>query len=133
MNAMQIMAYGGQVTAIGLLTVFVGLIIIIAFIYLMSAIIRLLSGEKKEKKAEAPAPVAAPAPAPVAEPAPAPVVEAAPVAEAVEEEIVTDPQVIAVIAAAIAACDANTRLVVRSVKRVSGWNRAARNESVSRF
>ena len=131
MKAFQILAYGGQVTAIGILTVFVALIIIIAFIYLLSAVIRTFSGEKKEKKAETPAPVAAPAPAPVIEPAPAPVVAEEP--EAVEEEVVTDPQVIAVIAAAIAACDANTRLVVRSVKRVSGWNRAARNESVSRF
>ena len=45
----------------------------------------------------------------------------------------TDPQIIAVIAAAISACDANTKLVIRSVKRSSGWKKAARNEAVSRF
>ena len=129
MKALKILAYGGQVTAIGLLTVFVGLIIIIACIYIMSLVFRAFSGKKPEKKAETAAP--APAPVPVAEPEPAPAVIEEPTAE--EEEYVTDPQIIAVIAAAIAASDANTRLVVRSVKRVSGWNRAARNESVSRF
>lgn len=129
MNAFEILAYGGQVTAIGLLTVFVALIIIIVCIYIMSGIFRLFTGNKSEKKPAAPAPAPAAAPAPA--PAPAPVVEQAPAVEA--EEVVTDPQIIAVIAAAIAASDANTRLVVRSVKRVSGWNRAARNESVSRF
>jgi Na+-transporting methylmalonyl-CoA/oxaloacetate decarboxylase gamma subunit len=130
MNAFEILAYGGQVTAIGLLTVFVALIIIIACVYALSAIIRLFVGgaEKKAEKS-APAPAPAPAAAPVTETAPAAEAES----EAEEEEYVADPQIIAVIAAAIAASDANTRLVVRSVKRVSGWNRAARNESVSRF
>ena len=131
----NIFAYGGQVTLIGLSIVFAALIILIVCIYGLSFILRAFTGAgKAEKKAAAPAPKAEPAPAPVA--APAPVVEEAPVAEAaVEEEgeVVTDPQIIAVIAAAIAACDANTRFVVRSVKRSSGWKKSARNEAVSRF
>ena len=71
--------------------------------------------------AAAPAPVAAPAPAPVAEPAP------------VMEEV-NDAQLIAVIAAAIAAFDNSGKsLVVRKVRRVSSWNKASRQEQVYRF
>ena len=131
---MNIFAYGGQVTLIGLTIVFAALILLIACISLLSKAIRLLTGEANNAKKEA-----APAPAPVAAPvaAPAPVVEQAPVvaeaAPAEEGEVVTDPQIIAVIAAAIAACDANTKLVIRSVRRSSGWKKAARNEAVSRF
>ena len=129
---MSILAYGGQTTLIGLLIVFAALIILIFCISLLGKIMAIFTKKPEEKKA---APAPAPAPAPVA----APVVEAAPAAEpAVEEaaeegEVVTDPQIIAVIAAAIAACDANTKLVIRSVKRASGWKKAARDEAVSRF
>ena len=50
------------------------------------------------------------------------------------EEEVTDPELIAVIAAAIAAFDSSNKpLVVRKVRRVSGWNRSARAEQVYRF
>ena len=43
-------------------------------------------------------------------------------------------ELIAVIAAAIAAfSDGNKQLVVRKVRRVSGWNRASRAEQVYRF
>ena len=75
----------------------------------------------------APVFAAAPVAAPVA--APAPVAEAAPVVE----ETVDDAELIAVIAAAIAAYDNNKTLVVRNVRRVSGWNGAARREQVYRF
>ena len=70
------------------------------------------------------APVAAPvaAPAPVAEPEP------------VVEDVTDDSELIAVIAAAIAAFDNSGKaLVVRRVRKVSGWNRAARAEQVYRF
>ena len=130
----NIFAYGGQVTLIGLSIVFAALILLICCIYALSWVLRTVTGAGKTEKKAAPAPKAEPAP--VA--APAPVVEEAPVAAepaAVEEEgeIVTDPQIIAVIAAAISACDANTRFVVRSVKRSSGWKKTARTEAVSRF
>ena len=75
--------------------------------------------------AAAPAAPAAPAPAPAAAPAPAP----APAAFAGIE-----PQVVAVIAAAVAAMDANGKpLVIRSIRRAPGWKRAARAEQVYRF
>ena len=74
----------------------------------------------------APAPIlakaAAPAPVPAA-PAPAPAAFAG-----------IDPQVVAVIAAAVAAMDANGKpLVIRSIRRAPGWKRAARAEQVYRF
>ena len=121
---MSILAYGGQVTAIGLLIVFTGLFILIFCISVMSRIFRAVTGKNKQPKAaEAPAP------------APAPVQEATPVEEAPasEEEEITDPQLIAVIAAAIAAYDTNRTLVVRSVRRASGWKKTARDEAVCRF
>ncbi|MBQ4089395.1 MAG: OadG family protein [Clostridia bacterium] len=130
----NVFLYGGQVTLIGLAIVFCALVILIACIYGLSFVMRILFGGEKKAKEEKPAPAPAPAPAPVA--APAPAVEAAPVVEeaaAEEGEIVTDPQIIAVIAAAIAACDANSKLVIRSVRRSSGWKKAARNETVCRF
>ena len=123
----NIFAYGGQVTLIGISIVFFALVILICCIYGLSFVLRLVSGAGKAEKKAAPAPKAEPAP----------VVEEAPAIEepAAEEEgeIVTDPQIIAVIAAAISACDANTRFVVRSVKRSSGWKKTARTEAVSRF
>ena len=61
---------------------------------------------------------------------------AAPVAqpEPVAEEVTDDSELIAVIAAAIAAfTDSDKQLVVRKIRRVSGWNRAGRAEQVYRF
>ena len=50
------------------------------------------------------------------------------------EETVTDETLIAVIAAALAAyTDASKPLVVRKVRRVSGWNAAARREQLERL
>lgn len=121
---MSILAYGGQTTLIGLSIVFFALIILIFIIYGMSWVMRTIFGVGKDKaKNEA-------APAPVQEAAPAPVQEA-PAAD--EGEYVTDPQIIAVIAAAIAAYDSNRTLVVRSVRRSSGWRKASRDEAVCRF
>ena len=108
-----------SVMGIGLVMVFLGLIILIAFVYLLAAI---FSDHKKAAEA-AEAPASAPAPAPASVPAPAPAAFAG-----------IDPQVVAVIAAAVAAMDANGKpLVIRSIRRAPGWKRAARAEQVYRF
>ena len=123
MSISAILAYGGQVTAIGLLIVFTGLFIIIGCIYLMSALFK-MGGKAAENRARRKA-----EPAPVETPAPVQEVVSAPE----QDDLVTDPQLIAVIAAAIAATDSGRTLVVRSVRRASGWKRAAREEAVCRF
>ena len=122
--------YGLQVTAIGLVVVFMGLAILIGFITLMAQVFKAIDGKKAARlKAEEAAKAAAAAAAAKAAPAPAPVAEPEPVVEEVD-----DAQRIAVIAAAIAAYTAgNQQLVVRKVRRVSGWNRASRAEQVYRF
>ena len=122
--------YGLQVTAIGLVVVFMGLAILIGFITLMAQVFKAIDGKKAARlKAEEAAKAAVAAAAAKAAPAPAPVAEPEPVVEEVD-----DAQLIAVIAAAIAAyTDGNKQLVVRKVRRVSGWNRASRAEQVYRF
>ena len=120
--------YGLQVAAIGLVVVFLGLAILIGFITLMAQVFKAIDRRKAEKaRAEAEARAAA---------KPAPAVEAAPVVEAepAAQEVTDDSELIAVIAAAIAAfTDSDKQLVVRKVRRVSGWNRAGRAEQVYRF
>ena len=114
--------FGLGVSVLGMATVFVGLIILIVCISIMGKFFQ-VGGKKKEA-----APAPAPAPAPVAAPAPA----AEPVAE--EAPVCDDAQLIAVIAAALAAFDnGNKRLVVRKVRRVSGWKNAARAEQVYKY
>ena len=121
-NFLSTLGYGATVAVIGIAIVFIVLALLIVSIYALGAVMQKMTGEKK-----APAQTAAPAPAPVA--APAPVVE-----EPVVEEVVDDAELIAVIAAAIAAfTDSDKQLVVRKVRRVSGWNRAGRAEQVYRF
>ena len=116
---LQALGYGGIVAVIGMFIVFLGLIILILCVTIMGKIFQAVTKPKTVQPAAAPAPV----------PVPAPVVEAAPVVE----ETVDDAELIAVIAAAIAAYDNNKTLVVRNVRRVSGWNGAARREQVYRF
>ena len=121
-NFLSTLGYGATVAIIGILIVFFVLALLIACIYALGAVMQKLTGEKK-----APAKAAAPAPAPVA--APAPVVE-----EPAAEEVVDDAELIAVIAAAIAAFDNSGKtLVVRKVRRVSAWNKSSRQEQVTRF
>ena len=121
MNILETLGYGAIVAVIGILIVFLGLIILIFAISVMGKIFQ--ASKNKKDKAAAPAPVAAPAPAPVVE---APAVEEAPVEN--------DAQLIAVIAAAIAAYDnSGKNLVVRKGRRVSGWNNSARSEQVYHF
>ena len=124
--------YGAQVTAIGLVVVFLGLAILIGFITLMAQVFKAIDASKNEKaKALAAAQAAEAAAAAKAAAAQAPkAVEPEPVVE----EVTDNAELIAVIAAAIAAfTDSDKQLVVRKVRRVSGWNRAGRAEQVYRF
>ena len=121
-NILSALGYGGIVAVIGMLIVFFVLALLIFCIYGLGAMMQKMTAEKK-----APAQPAAPAPAPVAAPAP---VEEEPAAE----EVVDDAELIAVIAAAIAAFDNSGKtLVVRKVRRVSAWNKSSRQEQVTRF
>ena len=129
MNTMNPVAYGAIVAVIGIAVVFVGLTILVFFVWLMGQLFRAIGKliqklvNRAEAKKAAAAAAVAPAPAPVVE---APVVEEAPV--------VDDAQLIAVIAAAIAAFDdSGKRLVVRKVRRVPGWKDAARSEQIYHF
>ena len=123
MSVLDKIFYGLQVAGIGLVVVFTGLIILIACIYAMAAIFKKINA-RKEAKAQAAVAASRPAPQPAPVPAPVPV----------QEEAVDDPELIAVIAAALAAFDDSGKaFVVRKVRRVSGWNRTARAEQVYRF
>ena len=115
-----ILKYGLSVAAVGILTVFVALIILIGLIKVMELVI---GGVTKKKAAPVPAPAA---------PAPAPAIE-----ETAEEE--DEGELIAVIAAAVAAAmeaagaEEPTGFVVRSIRRVNNapaCNRAGREEQV---
>ena len=119
--------YGLQVAAIGLVVVFLGLAILIGFITLMAQVFKGIDRRKNEKAmAEKAAQEAAAAKAVQAAPAVQP--------EPAAEEVTDDSELIAVIAAAIAAfTDSDKQLVVRKVRRVTGWNRASRTEQVYRF
>ena len=117
---LAILKYGLSVAAVGILTVFVALIILIGLIKVMELVI---GGVTKKKAAPVPAPAA---------PAPAPAIE-----ETAEEE--DEGELIAVIAAAVAAAmeaagaEEPTGFVVRSIRRVNNapaWNRAGREEQV---
>ena len=95
-------------TLMGLGTVFVILVFLIFVISLFKYIPGLVEGKKKES---APAPAAA-APAPVA----------APVAEPAVEDVTDDGELVAVIAAAIAASEGKTStdgFVVRSIRKIN--------------
>ena len=95
-------------TLMGLGTVFVILVFLIFVISLFKYIPGLVEGKKKESK---PAPAAA-APAPVA----------APVVEPVVEDVTDDGELVAVIAAAIAASEGKTStdgFVVRSIRKIN--------------
>ena len=131
MNILGKIVYGLQVAAIGLVVVFLGLAILIAFITLMAQVFKAIEGKKADKAAEAKRAEEAARAAEAAKAAAAP---AAVEPEPVAEDVTDDGALIAVIAAAIAAfTDSDKQLVVRKVRRVSGWNRACRAEQVYRF
>lgn len=124
------LTYGGMVTVIGLLVVFTGLALLIVVLMLMAQFFKAF-GKSQQKRAEAKQ-ARREAKKPAEEkPAVAP---AAPVETVEAEEVVDDTELIAVIAAAIAAYEPDgKKLVVRRVRRVGGWNRAAREEQTVRF
>ena len=131
MNILGKIVYGLQVAAIGLVVVFLGLAILIAFITLMAQVFKAIDGKKADKAAEAKRAEEAARAAEAAKTAAAP---AAVEPEPAVEDVTDDSALIAVIAAAIAAfTDSDKQLVVRRVRRVSGWNRAGRTEQVYRF
>lgn len=102
----ELMAKAGMNTLLGMGTVFAVLILIMGVIYCFNFIPRIQEMFSGKKKADAPAPAEAPAPA-------APVIE-----EAAEEA--DDLELVAVIAAAIAAYEGQTStdgFVVRSIKK----------------
>ena len=124
MNVLKTLGYGGKMMVIGMLVVFFGLAILIFLISIMSWIFKKINTKKAEKAAAAAA-AAAPAPVPQVE---------TPAEEAADADMVTDPQLIAVIAAAIAAFDQSGKnLVVRKVRRASGWKGSARQEQIYHF
>ena len=123
MGILNALSYGGITAVIGMFIVFLGLTILICAVKILGAV---FAGVTAKKQAKARAAVvekpAAPAPAPAAAPEP------------VVEDVTDDSELIAVIAAAIAAFDNSGKsLVVRRVRKVSGWNRASRAEQVYRF
>ena len=126
MKILNALSYGGITAVIGIFIVFLGLIILIGAVKLMGWVFKLIT-ERKDARAKAEAEAAARVAA-----AAAPAPESAP--EPVVEDVTDDRELIAVIAAAIAAyTDSDKQLVVRKVRRVSGWNRTARAEQVYRF
>ena len=119
-NLGNALTYGGTVAVIGIAIVFIGLILLILSISIMAGIFD-RANEKKAAKEKAAAALQTPAPV---QPDPVETVE----------DVVEDTELIAVIAAAIAAFDNSGRqLVVRKVRRVSGWNKSSREEQVCRF
>ncbi len=124
---MNVILYGLTVAIIGISVVFIGLVILIVCITLLSKLIRTITDRGAAKETARKAAQEVPA---GAVPAPAPVVTPEPVVE----DVTDDTELIAVISAAIAAfTDSNKQLVVRRVRRVSGWNKASRAEQVYRF
>ena len=136
-DILNILGYGGTVAFVGIAVVFVMLALLIIIVWFASKIFARLNADAEEKKqaaAAAAAKAAAEASAKAAaENAAAEAAEAAAEAAAMEE--VTDSEeLIAVIAAALAAYDNSGKtLVVRKVRRVSAWNKSSRAEQVCRF
>ncbi len=125
----QTLLYGLQVAVVGMSIVFLGLVILIFLFKLMSVAVRAM--EKKDK--------------PAAEPVPAtpafPVEELKAELTAALEPLMTemadmaDEEIAAVIAAAVAAMDGGSGLVVRSIRRIGvnvpQWNAAGRTDIIN--
>ncbi len=106
----EIISYGVVVTIQGILVVFLILILIMLVIYAMGA----LSGDKKAKKKSAVADTP---------------VQSAPLV--VEEDVVDEGELIAVLTAAVAVCmgTSSASVNIRSYKKVSSaWGNAAKRE-----
>ena len=126
MNAMERFLYGGQVMLIGLIIVFAVLLLLIFVISLLFAAIRRAEDGKAKPQQGQKEKAQEPAQAPV-------VMQAAQEETPVVENATDDAELLAVIAAALASFDNSNKLIVRSVRRVSGWKNANRAEQVSRF
>ncbi|MGX8706518.1 MAG: OadG family protein [bacterium] len=126
-------AYGLQVAAIGLVVVFLGLTILICAVTLMGKIMKSATARKEAKARAAATAVEVASAAPdhptlVLEP------ELGMDMGMGMEDVTDNSELIAVIAAAIAAFDNSGKsLVVRRVRRVAGWKNAARAEQIMRF
>lgn len=117
---MNVLMYGLTVTGIGMLFVFVGLAILIGLLMLMAQVFKKLDKKKDDRKVEVSNSAVQGLPAEVT-------------FENVGAEMSQD-ELIAVIAAAIAAYDGGSKsLIVKSVRRVSGWKNAARTEQIYKF
>ncbi|MBQ8973455.1 MAG: OadG family protein [Clostridia bacterium] len=125
MNILNALSYGGITAIVGILIVFTGLTILICAVSIMAKIFQSINAKKAERERIAQE---------AAQKAAEPVVETVSAPEPAEETVEDDPALIAVIAAAIAAFDdSGKQLVVRKVRRVSGWNAAARRDQIGRF
>lgn len=123
----ELLKNAAQNTIIGMVTVFVVLIFIALIIYLLKFVPALIGGKKEEKK------VAPKVSQPAMKDAAPKAAPAAPVAPVVEENLVDDGELVAVITAALQAylsaegqtkvrpaayTDSNDKLIVRSIRRV---------------
>lgn len=121
-------SYVGAVVISGLVIVFVALILLIAAVWIMGKIFTALKSGKSDKGGKT---------VEAAAPAPKPKNESAPVSQDMEDE----SEIIAVIAAAVAAMseEMGQPLRIRSIKRAGGvsagnsWARAARSENTRAF
>lgn len=121
-------SYVGAVVISGLVIVFVALILLIAAVWIMGKIFTALKSGKSGKGGKT---------AEAAAPAPQLKKEATPVSQDIED----DSEIIAVIAAAVAAMseEMGQPLRIRSIKRAGGasvgnsWARAARSENTRAF
>lgn len=116
-------SYVFTVVLTGLVVVFLGLVLLIAAITIMGKVFEALKASKKDAK---PAPAAKPA-----KPAPAPA--AVPVSSADDDEVIA---VIAAAVAAMAEADGTVyaiKSVKRSAPRRNAWGAAARSEMTSSF
>lgn len=117
-------SYVFTVVLTGLVVVFLGLVLLIAAITIMGKIFEALRASKNDAK-----PVPAPKPAVPAKPAPA----AVPAASADDDEVIA---VIAAAVAAMAEADGTVyaiKSVKRSAPRRNAWGAAARSEMTSSF
>ena len=125
--------YGLQVAAIGLVVVFLGLTILICAVTVMGKLMKSATA-RKEAKARAAATAVEVASATPDHPTLVLEPELGMDMGMGMEEVTDDSELIAVIAAAIAAFDNSGKsLVVRKVRRVAGWKNAARAEQIIRF
>ncbi len=104
----------GLVTLIGMGVVFLGLILLIIVLIMQGKIVKMIGGKPKRPQRQPQAQAAQP------------------VSPVVVQDDRQNQQLVAVIAAALAAYEGDTgkKLVIRSVRRKGGWAETARQEQV---